>query len=170
MALCQEAGMDDYISKPFKADEFLNITAKWIKKETQETLAAGSKAAIQSRELPDTNLQEDAAEEISCILDRLSESQRIDRVDIYEIYNEFVDMLPDSLNKIQTALDSGSLAEASAAAHTLKGASGTLRLNYLSKCAAELEKQVKAGAVTLCRDMLSRISEYCQANILHISL
>ena len=30
---CIRAGMDDYISKPFKTDDLLEIIGKWLKKE-----------------------------------------------------------------------------------------------------------------------------------------
>lgn len=164
---CLNSGMDDYISKPFKANELLETAAKWLTKEfSEEEQLNGSQAVV----LPDDNSSDGEAVDIRGILNQLSENQKIDLNDIYEIYNDFVDMLPESLQKLQRAVDSVDFKKIILESHTIKGASATLRLKDVSEIAAELEKQGKVEDITKCRYNMERLSEYCKEHIKNISL
>lgn len=162
---CIASGMDDYISKPFRSNDLLEIIANWIHNQKSEQTGAQQKESISKEEL-----SEDTMSDIPHILDQLALDQKIDREGIYEIYNEFVTMLPASLKKIQDAIDIGNLTEIRIGAHTLKGAAATLHLRSLSGIAAELEMQSKEGNICLCGNYLEKITEYCQANIQNIDL
>ena len=137
---CIRAGMDDYISKPFKTDDLLEIIGKWLKK---------SEAVI----------------DIAEILDGLARDQKIDRDVIEEIYVEFAEALPETLRQLETFIERKDFPALTMGAHTLKGSSAGLRLNGLSGNAAELEQQSKAENLASCRESMDRIIEYCRLNI-----
>lgn len=164
---CLKSGMDDFIGKPFKADDLLRIIEKWLNKDSMDLK---QNASVENHSLPEDKAPEEIEEDIPEILDRLAQDQKIKREDIYEIYNEFADMLPDSLKKLQDAIDMGSIKEITMRAHTLKGASATLRLNNMSKIAAELEMQGKTGDLSRCRGHMKDLTRYCQKHIKNITL
>jgi len=151
---CIKSGMDDYISKPFRTDDLMKIIAKWLKKKHN------------------SNQKEDPADfrsDISQKLDGLSHDQKIEKEVVYEIYNEFVENLPESLKKLQDSIEKSDFPVITFVAHTLKGASAGLRLDHLSQIAAELEKQSKAGNLSLCRDRNHEILDYCKTHIKKIN-
>lgn len=115
-------------------------------------------------------VKEEKRTTIPYILDKLSLEQQIDRADIYEIYNEYVDLLPEILNKLQSVVDGCDFAEISAQAHTLKGASATLRLNYMASIADKLNQHAKAEDSILCQKIMKKLKEYCKTNIKHVDL
>lgn len=163
---CIEAGMDDYISKPFKANDLIKIIIKWLKKSNSKPDEA---CGIQQDTMLVNNQAEDIEIDVSKILDGLAKDQKIDRNVIYEIYNEFIEVLPATLKKINNAVCMDDFPTVTMEAHTLKGASAGLRLKSLSQIAAELEKQSKAENIAICKDCIIKIIE-CQQTYLRNKL
>lgn|GEM_PF-767608 len=156
---CIKAGMDDYISKPFRTDTMLQVIKKWLNKPAAET------DATWPEDDPPDNTQVD----IPRILDELIFTQMLDRDVVYEIYNEFVEHLPETLKEMQYAVDAGDFPAITMQAHTFKGASASLHLTRLAQYTAELEKHGRAGDIILCRKSLAAIIEYCQINLKNIN-
>jgi HPt (histidine-containing phosphotransfer) domain-containing protein len=151
--------MDDYLSKPFKTDTLLQIIEKWLNKNIME--AEGT--------LPTDNTADDSRADIPQILDRLVRDQMLDRDVVYEIYNEFVENLPETLKKMLYAVDAGDFPAITMQAHTFKGASASLRLSWLAQQTAELEKHGRTGDIISCRKHMAAIIEYCQINLKKIN-
>lgn len=61
------------------------------------------------------------------------------------LYVRMLGLLPkdDSMKKLELALDSGNLAEAFEAAHSLKGVSGNLGLNFLYDAVSEIVEPLR---------------------------
>lgn len=152
---CIKAGMDDYISKPFRTGTMLETIEKWVNKNQAES------ESIQPGDDPTGDTPIDITE----ILDELVYTQMVDRDVVYEIYNEFVDNLPAALKNLRFAVDAGDFPNITMQAHTFKGASASLRLNRLAQYTAELEKHGRTGDILLCRRSLAAIIEYCQTNL-----
>lgn len=165
--LCLSSGMDDYISKPFKANDLLEIIAKWMKhidQQTQNTDTISKDCETKASVFTETSLETEHS------LDQLASDQKIKQEEVYEIYNEFVDMLPDYIAKIQEAIDIGNFDGIRMSSHTLKGAAATLRLKKLSEIAAELETKSKVMEMSICRIYLEQIIKYCQRNIKKVKM
>ena len=154
---CIRAGMDDYISKPFKTDDLLEIIGKWLKKnEAEQDESSGEEAG---------NPAIGSGIDIAGILDGLARDQKIGRDIIEEIYDEFVETLPETLRKLEVYIEQKDFSALAMGAHTLKGSSAGLRLSGLSGNAAELERQSKVANLASCRETVDRIVEYCRLNI-----
>ncbi|MEA4925517.1 MAG: response regulator [Syntrophomonadaceae bacterium] len=156
---CIKAGMDDYISKPFRTGTLLQIIEKWVNQGIQEV-----EGSLTGDEPADDNRVD-----IPQILDELVYNQMLDRDVVYEIYNEFVDNLPETLKKMLYAVDAGDFPAITVQAHTFKGAAASLRLTRLAQYTAELEKHGRTGDIILCRKSLAAITEYCQINLKKIN-
>jgi CheY-like chemotaxis protein/HPt (histidine-containing phosphotransfer) domain-containing protein len=125
---CIEAGMDDYISKPIKAQE--------LQAKLQELGTATSRAAAISAPAP---LQTTAA---PGNFDYARALQAADQEIVEIIAQAFVEQWPEDLQKIQESLAGGDLKSVLHTAHALKG---TLSM-FGARPASELAQRMEALA------------------------
>jgi PAS domain S-box-containing protein len=115
------AGMTDYISKPFKLDDFIDIINK--------TSLAGTAGA--------SGMEEDIdILDIDSALERLDGDESLLR----EIWNAFAEDIPVQMAELESALDGRESAEVERLAHSMKSASGSVGAIMLSKVAYKMEK------------------------------
>ena len=69
----------------------------------------------------------------------------IDEEDFLELIELFIATSLADMEKIRKALEAGSSADAAAAAHSIKGASGNLGLDEMYNLAKDMEMQAKDG-------------------------
>ncbi len=127
-----EAGIDNYISKPFELEHI------------QRLLNYSVKASLATAEQPATLDQELSSGEV------LDIQKGIDQVggdsDSYrELLSEFVDGLPQRMKTIQQLFVRMDMAELSRAAHNISGVAASLGASQLSDCARKLDKQSSEG-------------------------
>lgn len=160
---CIISGMDDYISKPFKTTELLNLIEKWINTGSGSGNAeVGMEQQVVQSALSLSDRIEAVMPEVCGTLDELAQDQKIDRDILYEIFYEFAGTLHCQLDKIVKAVDSSEFPVISMQAHTLKGASAGLRLGAISNMAAELEKYGREGDIVLCREAAHELLACCE--------
>jgi two-component system sensor histidine kinase/response regulator len=113
---CFQAGMDDFLAKPFQASELSDRLRRWVKAEARGTV--------------DWAILHDLATKTnSTVVTRLIQS--------------FLKTLPLSLGEIKTALDSGDHESLRAWAHQLKSSSASLGATELNKLCLRLEEAVE---------------------------
>ena len=129
---CLVAGMDDYIGKPIRFDEFQETLSRWIKSE------------------PERETQEQTVEPIEeaidmSILNSLRELQEDDEpdlvVELIELYNNDT---RTRLAEMRTALQNRDAQALQSIAHSLKGSSGNLGIRRMAGICVELEESVKS--------------------------
>jgi HPt (histidine-containing phosphotransfer) domain-containing protein len=149
-----KSGMDDYISKPFKVKDLIKIVTKWTAHNSSKL-----------EEIPASIQDEKVDENIQAILEKLANDLMSDKEFVYDVYNEFVDSIPGTFEKIKTAIDKSDFKTITVSAHTLKGASGSLHILGLSKLAADLEALGKAENISLCTEEFEKVKSYCNNKI-----
>jgi PAS domain S-box-containing protein len=127
-------GMDDYISKPIRADNLISKVKKWIEgdfqsKETQIE-ALTDEGAIN----PIIDL------EIYYKLQKLSGSEILD-----QIYKEFENESLEQIDDCKKSLGNSDIHNILNKLHTLKGVSGTLGLIELETLSRAIESKLKFG-------------------------
>jgi PAS domain S-box-containing protein len=121
---CLEAGMDDYLSKPIRQEDFENILQKW-----SLNLTRNAKTSYTKEELIDEKLYQ-----------RLQEMADDDASFLINLVELFKKQSEDSIHDIQKYYASGNLKELGQAAHKLKGSSLNLGARLLAEKCKELEQ------------------------------
>ena len=130
-AHCQQAGMDDYLSKPFTQEQLVGTIKKWC--------PIGSKIELEIDEA------EGLAQETSPILDtsswnNLRSMQRPDRPDIIQMaIGKYFLNFEDKCRDIVQAMETGNCPLLADAAHFLKSGSATLGALAMADMCRELE-------------------------------
>lgn len=141
---CLEAGMDDYLSKPIRQEDFENILQKW-----SPNLKRNNQITYTKEELIDEKLYQ-----------RLQEMADDDASFLINLVELFKKQSEDSIHDIQKYYASGNLKELSQAAHKLKGSSLNLGARLLAeKCKAleQLAAEQKVIPAVLVNDSLFSI-------------
>jgi len=142
-AACLAAGMNDFIAKPVEPDSLYAILQKWLPEhKTSEDVSTIAGAA----RIPRSDDQ---------ILTRLAQTPGIDlQFGLHVLSNrsaKYLELLrkqnkitPETIAAIRNALAMGDRSAAEAAAHTLKGATGSLGLTALFEAATQLNVLLRA--------------------------
>jgi CheY-like chemotaxis protein len=118
---CFQAGMDDFLAKPFQAQELSDKLKRWVK--------------IESRGVVDWAVLHDlAAKTNSTVVTRLIQS--------------FLKTLPASLKEIREAVKTGDRPSLRAWSHQLKSSSASLGALELNKLCVRVEEAVDAESST----------------------
>jgi CheY-like chemotaxis protein len=142
-----EAGIDNYISKPFELDHIQRM----LKYRSDAILSATAHAEV---------LQ---PEEISIaeVLDFKKGVKRVGGdIDTYwELLGDFIQELPEKTDALEHYFAQGDLEALSRAAHNLKGVTANLGVLQLSEYADRLDKQSSDGYTPLIGESLKKIKE-----------
>jgi len=114
---CLDAGMNDYISKPFKEDEFLKTIARWLKTEVvSEEISAG--------------ISESHAESSDPLFDisSLKEISRGNEAFILKMVKLFCDQTPLMFDEMISAFEKNDLETMGAIAHKIKPSIDTFNI------------------------------------------
>ncbi len=147
---CLAAGMDDYLSKPVRATHLLDLLNKIGHRSvepiaTKKPLAA---AAALGQPSPAMEAFHGAVfdKEEAC-------RQCLDNTDLLRrVVQSFHDSLPALKHDLATTLAAGDHAAATKAAHTLKGATGSIVAQRASLGSLAIEQAAKAGDIAKARD------------------
>jgi len=135
-AKCIAAGMDDYISKPVKSEELARVL--------ERVLAD----VCQSGQPANTTFDEPPVD-----LERLHQVVGDDPQELREILDLYLSQMPENLEKLRTAIDSGNANDLDAIAHNCAGTSANCGMTALIAPLRELERMGRenrlAGAAVL---------------------
>jgi CheY-like chemotaxis protein len=139
---CLEAGMDDYLSKPFTRDQLRGVIERWAPLAAGRPHSVSAPAPISHGE-PSTR---DVAAAPTLDARVLAELEALSGDDAFrsQIVAAFIESSTQLASTIETALAAGDAAAIARAAHTLASSSaqiGGMRLAQLSK---SLEAQARA--------------------------
>ena len=134
---CLDAGMDDFISKPFDPPGLYRMLERWIRRDvdvaTSPVIAAVSEAKVES-ETPVDAFDPDFAMRYA----------QDDPVKLHKMLDTFYHRIHDLPERLREKADSGEADEVRRIAHTLKGSAPYVGANTMSKRAAVLEKAAEA--------------------------
>lgn len=135
---CLASGMDDYVSKPVQLEELAAVL---------ERVAPCVGEMVQQSELKASGLPEAAEDRLDItVLNGLRALREPGQPDpLAELVDLFLIDAPERLHRIQHGWRAGDLKAVQHASHSLKGSASNLGVRRLSKLAAQLEKEAKAG-------------------------
>ena len=130
---CLAAGMNDYISKPLKVRELIDILSRWLGPKDDEHAAANVSrlpgSAVKGEDILDMET-----------IDLLAELPGTDgRSLVAELLENFSVIVPDRIQAMRGALLAKNLKALAFEAHALKGGAGTLGLKRLCEVALKIE-------------------------------
>ena len=173
---CMEAGMNDYMSKPFKPQLLGDMLKKWLPEQNScyhnespvpETEEPGEEVLKLETEEPGEEALDleakQAEEEVlnwADFLDRVMGDEELAR----DIFNEYLNEIPKRIEKIHEALDSGSILDANREAHTLKGSSANVGAVALQDISYQIEISTSDEDLTKAASLVPMLEK--QFNIL----
>jgi PAS domain S-box-containing protein len=133
---CIEAGMDDYISKPFLIEEIVERIKKWYHGENKITEKINMKTVIKE-EQPLLNME---------VVKRLKEmTAGSDPTFFKQVINMFMDQSDEIVNEITVQFAAGNESEIASLAHKLKGSALNIGANNLAEICRQIEIRGKNG-------------------------
>jgi HPt (histidine-containing phosphotransfer) domain-containing protein len=142
---CLDAGMDDYLSKPIKAAELLEVLERWLPARPDARPKGLSRPSETSDTAPpDTACVPDTQDEPVFDEAVLLEVLGGDREAAAEIAAEFLGDAAVQVRELQLAVGRGDGQEIRRRAHTLKGSSASVGAQALRAHAAGLEQIAEA--------------------------
>jgi CheY-like chemotaxis protein len=163
---CIEAGMDDYLSKPFTREGLIAMVRKWA----PHSILEGSKTASEAiAEAPETSSDpaQAAAEGDSvhpvldlAFLEPIRELQRQGRGGVLERMVEAFGPVSEKLvTQIADALEAGDATGVRAGSHSLKSSSRQLGGRRLGERCQELEAVADDGDLEAAADLVAAVLE-----------
>ncbi len=123
---CLQAGMDDYISKPIRRETVFEIAAKWV-------------------------LDNGPISEPLIPLEKRAAVLGLETDEFLDLVEVFVDATRSDLSQLQSAISAGDAQQVVAAAHSIKGAAGSLGFDTTQHLAKKIEmnarKQILEGSL-----------------------
>ncbi len=132
---CLAAGMDDYMTKPLRKAQVLEMVGKWIDNKPLGNSDAMSERSEQNRD-PDIFDAQKALDEFEG-----------DDEFLREVLDEFFEILVTQLTEIKTALEENDTSTIARHAHAIKGGAANLTADRLSQIAHDLELMGKSGSI-----------------------
>jgi two-component system sensor histidine kinase/response regulator len=142
---CLRAGMNDHISKPIDPDQLVSTLLRWIRRPD------GAGAKPQKRDRKNFHRASGAAgDEAPLEIPGIDVKSALKRIggsrERYEtLLRRFAQQQADAVEAVRKSLSSGDAATAERAAHSLKGAAGTLGATAVAEAAAKAEMAIRTG-------------------------
>ena len=137
-ARCEDAGMDDYLSKPVRLKSLAAMIDKWAAaKRPSAGISTSGKLAKRSDEIAIEQLDPEALDELRVL------SRGTGR----NLIRELTDTLLSEFDqvRIKTALKGGDLGSLAGWAHSLKGSTAVVGARRFSELCAETESSARGG-------------------------
>lgn len=130
---CMRAGMNDYIAKPFKEEEFLEKIAYWL-----------------HRQPPDTSEKKIKTDQVNKLYDLsgLHEISRGDHRFILKMVDLFCEQSKQMVEQMKTLYAAGKAKEIGELAHKLKPSIDSLKIHLLEQIIRDIEKAGKEGQLS----------------------
>jgi signal transduction histidine kinase/DNA-binding response OmpR family regulator len=130
--ICLNAGMDDYISKPFETEKLLNKIRKWTKPNNNIEIIEKSKEIIKAKKIPD---------QIEGINIKAALKELFWKEDLYlKLLKEFKKDSISRLENIKNSSDDFEIIKRQI--HSIKGISGSLGMERLMEICKKVEKNI----------------------------
>jgi two-component system, sensor histidine kinase and response regulator len=150
-----EAGMDDYLPKPVKAEELEAVLERWVSKEDED------EASVLKSGDGSTSREDSAEDPLDrSALARLGELQVEGEPDILiELIEIFLTDVPPQIVALREAVEAGDAYSVERIAHTLKGSAANMGAERVAAICAKLEWSGRSEDLMVALGQISRLEE-----------
>ena len=162
---CAQAGMDDFVVKPFDALQMSETLKRWLDPDG-EGAAGAAFAQTEEEPVPETPPSVVSA---ASVLDSaaIEEIRKMGgpagNVLVTRVVGQFLGTAPRLAASLRQCIDSGDADASWRAAHTLKSSSGTLGARQLSAHCLEIEHLAKDKGTEACKPLLNTLENELEA-------
>ncbi len=153
---CLNAGMNDFISKPFTETRLVQLTGKWLGRDASATLNISSE-------------KEDETDTAPVNLSKLHDIARGEDAFVTKMTELFLEKTPPLLEQLEKADNNGDLEAVAFLAHRIKTSVGIMGIPNLEQCLEELDNMKD---VPISKELIStyvkRIISNVQRAITHL--
>ncbi|MGR0482019.1 MAG: PAS domain S-box protein [Candidatus Electronema sp. V4] len=150
---CLDAGMDEYLSKPYKKIALLKVLQTFDRSDAAPPDESPQKTDSQRQEEEKT-----AAVSLATVKQHIMKQFELEQTDAEEVLAAYAGSLRENIGRLQECLDAGQGVEGGRQAHALKGGLLNLGLEELAKTALALEKELPAQIEERHRRMTEQLS------------
>ncbi len=145
---CLQAGMDDYLSKPFKLEQLSGMLQKWLPLIRETSRSEMAMLSPQHDEPAASSQSVNSAHIDQASLLKIKSLQRAGAPNIlHKLINLYLDNSPTMIEQIETAISSGDFSLLRSAAHSLKSCSLSLGAVQLGEQCRELESMSQTNSL-----------------------
>lgn len=154
---CIEAGMDDYLVKPIQPGILSEKLSKWLKNKQHDHNFSPTHASHETESGP-ANEEENIFNE-NDLITRLGNDQEL----IREILSQFIDEIPDRMDRFKEALETEDSDQFKIMAHTIKGLSANISAPVLRNVAAQIESLSMKDDLQAIKDLIPKLEQQHQS-------
>ncbi|MBN1982190.1 MAG: response regulator [Chitinivibrionales bacterium] len=154
--LCREAGMDDFISKPVRKDEFIRVLDKWFSNASIKILSDPVK------KLPLQTTDCTMAQDILDYND-LFEKVDSDKNFVLELLQRFIQAVPSDIQQLHSAIAQKDTRRIEQCAHKIKGAANNLSARQIAEVVTAIEMMGKTGNLETISAQMERLQSAYRA-------
>ncbi len=156
---CIDAGMNDYISKPFKPNEISDI----IRKFAPSGKRLDAELSEPEPRVTDTSTEEHVVD-WKVALEALGGDEKL----LKRIAGVYYDDMPKQLRKLKEALEEEDAVVVRRQAHSIKGASSNIKAGFVQEVARKIEKAAGGGDLETSRELIPTLE--CEFERVHKTL
>ncbi len=161
---CLNAGMDDFLSKPYSFDQLQQIILRWLQKDR-----INLKNTEKSEMVEITTKANDAPVLNPVLLDQI---RSLDASGGHELVNKilhaFLEPADDYMHKLKDAIMNEDTDSLCRLAHTLKSSSANIGAESLSEMFKQLEAHGRAGELTQAKALQENLLQHYQQVLVEI--
>ncbi len=156
---CFEAGMDDFVAKPVNPGELARVLGRWLGTDRSQESGVRSQEGEEGGERKAKERTEEGAAlpvfDRVALLDRCMDEEDLVR----DVLTLFLDNMPERIQELQAALDTGDVPAAHLVAHTIKGMAANIGAEVLRALAREMEDAAEGGELEAVRARMGVLVE-----------
>lgn len=141
---CRAAGMDDYLSKPFKPDELKKIITKYLAIIDKN----GKTGQIHKLNTPGKKIVD------LSYLRKISDNNTNFIVDMI---SSFIDQMPGDINKIKIAARQGNWEEVANIAHKIKPSITFMGIDSIKGCISDIQELAQSGKTDSLEGLINEV-------------
>ncbi len=138
---CLNSGMNDYISKPFNFNDFVQTLKKWLKQEKDKKELSTPPNNKAQESIEESKLSDIPIWDREIMMVRIMNDEAIASI----LIEGFIEDTPHQIESLYCSMDRGDMAGVKLQAHTIKGSASQIGAERLRAAAFEVEKAANAG-------------------------